>query len=141
MSFAIQGKTAVVTGAANGVGLAIARHFVDRGANVMFADMDEEKLIQEAAGEDGEERDGVAYFAGDLREKFGLEGGKSAQERLEALKARLDGESISAVIEGGLHEYLDALQLELIEIGGELGRDFFGWAPVEHAQGQAQGKG
>ena len=70
MSFAIQGKTAVVTGAANGVGLAIARHFVDRGANVMFADMDEEKLIQEAAGEDGEERDGVAYFAGDLREKL-----------------------------------------------------------------------
>lgn len=70
MSFSIQGKTAVVTGAANGVGLAIARHFVDRGANVMFADMDEEKLIAEAAGEDGEERDGVAWFAGDLREKL-----------------------------------------------------------------------
>lgn len=70
MSFAIQGKTAVVTGAANGVGLAIARHFVDRGANVMFADMDEAKLIAEAAGDDGEEREGVAYFAGDLREKL-----------------------------------------------------------------------
>ena len=43
----IAGKTAVVTGSANGVGLAIARHFVARGANVMFADMDEDKLAKE----------------------------------------------------------------------------------------------
>ena len=42
MSFSIAGKTAVVTGAANGVGLSIARHFLAAGANVMFADMDEE---------------------------------------------------------------------------------------------------
>ncbi|MEL6801324.1 MAG: oxidoreductase, partial [Pseudomonadota bacterium] len=37
MSFSIAGKTAIITGAANGVGLAIARHFADRDANVMFA--------------------------------------------------------------------------------------------------------
>jgi predicted RNA methylase len=43
MTLSIQGKTAIITGAANGVGLAIARHFVDRGANVMFADRDEER--------------------------------------------------------------------------------------------------
>lgn len=69
MSFSIAGKTAVVTGAANGVGLAIARHFVDNGANVMFADMDEARLRDElgkAQDEDGNAR----YFAGDLREKL-----------------------------------------------------------------------
>ena len=33
MSFSIAGKTAIVTGAANGVGLAIARHFEAQGAN------------------------------------------------------------------------------------------------------------
>ena len=47
MSFSIQGKTAIITGAANGIGLAIAKHFVQNGANVMMADIDEEKLESE----------------------------------------------------------------------------------------------
>ncbi len=70
MSFSIQGKTAVVTGAANGVGLAVARHFVERGANVMFADMDEERLEEELGSERGNDQATAAYFAGDLREKL-----------------------------------------------------------------------
>ena len=45
MSFSVEGKTTIVTGAANGIGLAIAKHFADVGANVMFADMDDESLI------------------------------------------------------------------------------------------------
>ena len=44
MSFSISGKTAIVTGAANGIGLAIARSFADKGANVMCADKDEKRL-------------------------------------------------------------------------------------------------
>ena len=47
MSFSVSGKTAIVTGAAAGIGLAIARHLVDKGANVMFADSDEERLEDE----------------------------------------------------------------------------------------------
>ncbi|MEC7763096.1 MAG: SDR family oxidoreductase [Pseudomonadota bacterium] len=81
MSFTITGKTVIVTGAANGVGLAIARHLADSGANVMCADMDEVKL----AGEFGsnpdmdvlpgseavdEDASNVRIFAGDLREKL-----------------------------------------------------------------------
>ncbi|MFZ7091599.1 SDR family NAD(P)-dependent oxidoreductase [Primorskyibacter sp. 2E233] len=68
MSFSIEGKTAIVTGAANGVGLAIARHFVDKGANVVFADMDETRLVKECGEvcEDGN----IRYFAGDLRERL-----------------------------------------------------------------------
>ncbi|MEO1238803.1 MAG: SDR family oxidoreductase [Pseudomonadota bacterium] len=69
MTLAISGKTAVVTGAANGVGLAIARHFVERGANVMFADMDELRLVEEL-GTVEDERGNARYFAGDLREKL-----------------------------------------------------------------------
>ncbi|EEX09533.1 short-chain dehydrogenase/reductase SDR [Ruegeria lacuscaerulensis ITI-1157] len=68
MSFSIAGKTAIVTGGANGIGLAIGRHFADVGANVMFADVDEKRLADEL----GEQVDdgNIRYFAGDLREKL-----------------------------------------------------------------------
>ena len=69
MSFSIAGKTAIVTGAGNGVGLAIARAFVDAGARVVMADLDEDALHREAgqlATDDGP----VRIFAGDLREKL-----------------------------------------------------------------------
>lgn len=69
MSLSIAGKTAIVTGAANGIGLAVARHFLDKGANVMFADMDEARLgieVGQACKAEGE----VRMFAGDLREKL-----------------------------------------------------------------------
>ena len=69
MSFSINGKTAIVTGAANGVGLAIGRHFVAMGANVVFADMDEKALVHEI-GEDAEKEENARIFAGDLRKKL-----------------------------------------------------------------------
>ena len=68
MSFSIAGKTAIVTGAANGIGRAIARHFAEMGANVMFADIDEKALIDELG--ERSEVGNVRYFAGDLREKL-----------------------------------------------------------------------
>jgi 7-alpha-hydroxysteroid dehydrogenase len=69
MSFSIQGKTAIVTGAANGIGLAIARHFQDKGANVMFADMDEDRLEAEV-GDEARSEGAVRMFAGDLRQRL-----------------------------------------------------------------------
>ncbi|MDF1670589.1 MAG: SDR family oxidoreductase [Roseovarius sp.] len=68
MSKSISGKTAIITGGANGIGLAIGRHFADQGANVMFADMDEEQLTKEFG--ETNEGDPIRYFAGDLREKL-----------------------------------------------------------------------
>ena len=68
MSFSIAGKTAIVTGAANGIGLAIGRQFAEKGANVMFADMDEARLADELGGR--AEDSNVRYFAGDLRERL-----------------------------------------------------------------------
>ena len=70
MSISIAGKTAIVTGAANGVGLAIARHFVEAGANVMFADRDEDRLAEELGDTRGEDGSSLRYFAGDLRERL-----------------------------------------------------------------------
>ena len=69
MSFSISGKTAIVTGAANGVGLAIGHHFVKMGANVVFADMDEKTLCHEI-GEEAKKEENIRIFAGDLRKKL-----------------------------------------------------------------------
>lgn len=68
MSFSIAGKTAIVTGAADGIGLAIGRQFAEEGANVIFADTDEQRLRDEL-GEQLEESN-IRYFAGDLRERL-----------------------------------------------------------------------
>jgi len=69
MAANISGKSVIVTGAANGVGLAIARLFVANGANVLLADMDEDKLEAEIEALDGAEGKATS-FAGDLREKL-----------------------------------------------------------------------
>ena len=44
----MQGKTAIVTGAAKGIGLAIATRFIAEGANVMLNDIDERELSKVA---------------------------------------------------------------------------------------------
>ncbi len=71
MSFSITGRTAIVTGAASGLGLAIARHFVRAGANVVLTDTDEAALVREAE-ELSHDADRVRIFAGDLRQKLSI---------------------------------------------------------------------
>lgn len=69
MTASIQGRTAIVTGAGRGIGLAIARHFVERGANVMFADTDEAALDE--AMSDYDHRDPhVRSFWGRVSDKL-----------------------------------------------------------------------
>lgn len=68
MSFAISGKTAIVTGSASGIGRAVVLQFLEAGANVMCADASEEALHEQFGDrlDDGNLR----IFAGDLREKL-----------------------------------------------------------------------
>lgn len=70
MTLAISGKTAIVTGAANGIGLAIARHFLDRGAQVVCADIDEARLMAEWGDAARDDKGPVRLFAGDLCAKL-----------------------------------------------------------------------
>lgn len=69
MSLSIAGKTAIVTGAANGIGLAIARHFLAKGANVMLVDTHEAQL-EEALGGASHDEGTTRIYAGDLRDKL-----------------------------------------------------------------------
>lgn len=71
MSFSISGKTAIVTGAANGIGLAVARQFVEAGANVMAVDVDESKLKEQFA-DTADEEGALRAFGGDLKTKLAI---------------------------------------------------------------------
>lgn len=52
-----KGKTAIVTGAARGIGLACARRFAEEGATVVLSDIDEEGLAASVAELGAEGRD------------------------------------------------------------------------------------
>ena len=59
----LENKVCIVTGAASGIGLAIAESFANDGAKVVMADINEEKLKSEA------ERIGGVYFKTDLSKR------------------------------------------------------------------------
>lgn len=69
MRDSIQDRTAIVTGAGRGIGRAIARHFVERGANVMFADTDEAALCVAMSDYDPADPH-VRSFSGRMSEKL-----------------------------------------------------------------------
>ncbi len=71
MNLSILGKTAIVTGAGRGIGLAIARHFREAGANVVYADSDEAALETEL-GDEMHGQGQVRGFSGDLGQKLTL---------------------------------------------------------------------
>lgn len=70
MSYSLDGKTAIVTGAAGGVGLAVARALFERGANVMFADCNEAALDHEMARFNDDPR--ARRFSADMSQRLSM---------------------------------------------------------------------
>ena len=78
-----KGKTAVVTGAARGIGLSICKELAKRGANIVMADIDYDKLLESeneiknigaktsAIRVDVTEYDDIAKMKNEALEKFG----------------------------------------------------------------------
>jgi 2,3-dihydroxy-2,3-dihydro-p-cumate dehydrogenase len=93
---ALSGQVAVVTGAAQGVGYAIARRFVRLGARVMLADLAEDALATAAARLRTEAREAqLALCAGDLSREA------TAQALLETTRRELGAAQILVNCAGG----------------------------------------
>ena len=71
MGIGLSGKSVIVTGAATGVGLAVAQRFAEAGAKVTMVDADEDLLESEAAAINETEPEGEAQtFHGSVEEKL-----------------------------------------------------------------------
>ncbi|WP_119678608.1 alpha-E domain-containing protein [Indioceanicola profundi] len=68
----------------------------------------------------------VEQVLGRLTSKYRLRRGNLALERLDEIQAALQTHAIDDVIDRGLHEYLDWLQLRLGSVSEEISRAFFG---------------
>src|SRR5947209_3868993 len=85
----LQGRVAVVTGAASGIGLAIASALVAEGMHVAMADIDAGAVGAHA------ERLGAAGFAVDVRDQESVEAlGRAAVERFGALHVAVNNAGI-----------------------------------------------
>jgi uncharacterized alpha-E superfamily protein len=65
-----------------------------------------------------------------LRSRYHLRGTTASLERVEEVRAALSNTPVGQVIAEGLHDFLDALQRDLILLAGEIGYAFFrDWRP------------
>lgn len=71
-----------------------------------------------------------------LRSTYRLVGGAEALEELDELRSVLDDITIEQVIDKGLHEFIDWIQVKLIRIHGALGAAYFGY-PASGQSGEA----
>lgn len=71
MSFSIQDKTVIITGATSSVGHAIATQFSQAGAKVMLADIHKKALVTMTSNLQNDQQH-VQYFSGNLREKLAI---------------------------------------------------------------------
>jgi len=73
----------------------------------------------------------IEWILGRMRGRWGLRGTAAALERVEELRGGLLGRPIEAIIEDGLHQFLDGVQRDLILLAGEIGTAFFrDWRPL-----------
>ncbi|MEL6316309.1 MAG: SDR family oxidoreductase [Pseudomonadota bacterium] len=117
MSTHYDGKTVIVTGAARGIGRAVAGKLIELGANVMLTDPDDQRLAEVKV--DLPDKQGLACFACDISQKFGVS---------NLIAATLDAfERIDALITTACEvERADALSLSMDALDRILATNFRG---------------
>lgn len=101
------GKVAVITGGVSGIGFATAAWFIERGASVVLADLDDERGAKAAADLDPQGQR-ATFIATDITQPEQV---KKLFEAVKARHGRLDALINSAGIHGPLSS-LDELPLE-----------------------------
>ena len=74
----------------------------------------------------------------ELRQRYGLRGGNRALERLDEIRVALDERPPAGVLRAGLHEFVDWIQRQIIDINETLAADFFGNRQQLQQQVEAQ---
>jgi uncharacterized alpha-E superfamily protein len=73
----------------------------------------------------------IEWHLTQLRQTYSLRGTVPALERVEEVRSALLSRHVDAMIADGLHDFLDALQRDLILLAGEIGTAFFrDWRPL-----------
>tara|TARA_R100000365_G_C2748694_1_gene81368 strand:+ start:13249 stop:14019 length:771 start_codon:yes stop_codon:yes gene_type:complete len=107
----LTGKTAIITGAASGIGAAAARLFADSGATVIGVDMNHEGLA-ELSGKLGER---FVYEAGDVTDRALLE---RLAERAKNELGGLDMVLLNAGIDGPMAPILEIAPVDFDQVLG-----------------------
>jgi uncharacterized alpha-E superfamily protein len=68
----------------------------------------------------------MAWLLAQLRFRYGLSRAAPAEEKLDEMRALLSELTVEAVIEKGLHEFLDGMQRQFIALTDDIRKAFFG---------------
>ncbi len=73
----------------------------------------------------------IEHLLTEVKSRYMLRGATLAMEELDVMRAALGSLAVTEILRGGLHEFLDILQRQVIAIGVDVSDAFFGHGPVE----------
>ena len=73
---------------------------------------------------------GADWSLQEIEKQSGADRSSEARRQIAALRHRLENTNVKEVIAGGMHQFVDQLQLEMNAIGDSLGQDYFYLAPT-----------
>jgi len=100
MSLSFENKTVIVTGAAGGLGLAIAKAFAAQGANLVITDIDDKRLAECPASFDEAERPRTMVLKVDGTDEKAVEGMiKAAVEKFGRIDVLVNNAAVNDFME------------------------------------------